>query len=103
MSAATLIKQMRNTAGLTQAGLARRSGVSRTVINAYERGTRDPGAEALARLAEASGQELTVRPRRQLDLARNARVLAEVLDLAELLPHRRRSELTFPPLPQSSP
>lgn len=56
MSAATLIKEMRDTAGLTQAGLARRSGVSRTVINAYERGTRDPGSEALARLAEASGR-----------------------------------------------
>ncbi len=103
MSAATLIKEMRDTAGLTQAGLARRSGVSRTVINAYERGARDPGSEALARLAEASGQELALRPRRQLDLARNARVLADVLDLAELLPHRRRGELTFPPLPPPTP
>ena len=59
--------------------------------------------EALARLAEASGQELSLRPRRQLDLARNARVLADVLDLAELLPHRRRGALTFPPLPPPSP
>lgn len=89
---------MRATSGLSQSALARRSGIPRTVINAYERGSREPGANALSRLAEASEQELTLKPRPVLDLARNARVLAEVLDLAELLPRRRRGELTFPPL-----
>ncbi|MDP4013587.1 MAG: helix-turn-helix transcriptional regulator [Candidatus Nanopelagicales bacterium] len=94
-----LIAEMRIAAGLSQAELARRSGIPRTVINAYERGRREPGATALARLAEACGQRLTVVPRRRLNLARNARVLAEVLDLAERLPRRRRGELAYPPLP----
>ena len=69
----------------------------RSVVNAYERGSRDPTAEALARLLRAAGADLHI-ARQPVDAARNAGILEHVLDLAELLPARRRGELKFPPL-----
>ncbi len=87
-----LLAQTRVAAGLSQAQLARRSGISRTVINVYESGTRMPGADALGRLVEACGGRLAVARPLQLDLDRNAEVLAQVLELADHLPQRRRSE-----------
>lgn len=87
--------EARRTSGLTQAALARKAGIPRSVLNAYERGNRQPGADALASILAAAGFELTLTPR--IDAERNARVLAEVLDLAERLPWRPRRTLTFPP------
>ena len=87
---------MREEAGFSQAELARRSGVGRTVINAYERNTREPGTATFMRLAEACGFQLTPTPIPAIDLQHNARILGQVLDLAEKLPHRRRGPLTFP-------
>lgn len=99
MSASDLITAMRRDANLSQAALARRSGIPRTVINAYEAGSRQPGTAALERLAEACDMTLTAVPRARVDERRNARVLAQVLELAEALPRRRRPEqLDFPPL-----
>ena len=51
------------------------------------------------RLVEAGGYMLDVRPRQQVDEQTAARALEQVLDLAELLPARRRDALAFPPLP----
>lgn len=85
--------------GLTQAQLARRAGMPRSVVNAYERGTRVPGADALARLAGSAGLKLELTPAvRSVDRERAARILSQVLDLAESLPSRRRGRLRFPPL-----
>lgn len=67
----------------------------RSVLNAYERGNREPGAGALAGILAAAGFELRLAP--LIDRERNARVLAEVLDLAERLPWRPRRTLAFPP------
>jgi transcriptional regulator with XRE-family HTH domain len=86
--------------GLTQAELARRAGMPRSVVNAYVRGRREPGSDALARLAAAGGFELTLAPRRppvDVDLA--SRILVQVLELAEALPFRPRPELNYPRLP----
>ena len=44
-----LIGEIRRRSGLTQAELARRAGLPRSVLNAYERGRRQPGVDALAR------------------------------------------------------
>lgn len=99
MTTARLISQLRHASALSQAELARRSGIPRTAINAYERGHRIPTSDTLLRLAEASGAQLKLSSKPRLDLKRNARVLEEVLDLAEQLPARRRSRLTFPRLP----
>ncbi|MGE3619152.1 MAG: multiprotein-bridging factor 1 family protein [Acidimicrobiia bacterium] len=96
--AAVVLRAARLRAGLSQAELARRSGVPRTVVNAYERGQREPGADSVERLLAAAGIELGARVRPRVDLARNARILEQVLDLAEQLPTRRRGRLAFPPL-----
>ncbi|HEX9695232.1 MAG TPA: helix-turn-helix transcriptional regulator [Actinomycetota bacterium] len=73
---AELLREARRRAGLRQAGLARRAGIPRSVLNAYERGTRQPGADSLAAILAAAGFELRLAPR--IDPARNARILAEV-------------------------
>jgi hypothetical protein len=64
------------------------------VLNAYERGNRQPGTDSLAAVLAAAGFDLQLRPR--IDHARNARILAEVLDLAERLPWRPRRTLSYP-------
>lgn len=89
---------MRGRAGISQAELARRSGIPRTAINAYERGVREPVCSTLSRLADACGETLTTVPRPQIDVERNSRILLDVLALAEYLPHRPPGPLKFPPL-----
>lgn len=85
--------------GLTQAELARRAGMPRSVVNAYVHGKREPGADALARLAAAGGFDLMLTPRRPpVDEERASRILVQVLELAEALPFRPRPELAFPRL-----
>lgn len=85
--------------GLSQAELARRAGMPRSVVNAYVRGKREPGADALARLAAAGGLELRLAPREPpVDPERASRILVQVLELAEALPFRPRPELEYPRL-----
>jgi uncharacterized protein len=96
--AAELIKRSRRVSGLRQAELARRAGFPRSVVNAYEHGRRQPSVDALARMLAAAGLELRAAPAvRELDDERSGRLLAQVLDLAEALPHRRRGRLAYPP------
>src|SRR3954462_4406691 len=99
MSAATLIDKVLKKSGLSQAELARRAGLPRSVLNAYLRGGREPGAEALVRIVAASGRRLRTDPAVcALDLDRAGRLLLQVIELAEVLPGRRRGRLNFPPL-----
>ncbi len=65
-SAAEVLRAARVRAGLSQAGLAARSGVSQSVISVYEGGRRQPSLPMLTRLVEATGCDLEVhvRPRR---------------------------------------
>jgi transcriptional regulator with XRE-family HTH domain len=100
-TAPRLLVEARRRAGISQAELARRAGVPRSVVNAYERGHREPGADALARLLDATGLRLTLGPAlRRPDEARAGRILEQVLDLAEHLPTRRRGALQYPVLPR---
>ena len=86
--------------GFSQAELARRAGMPRSVVNAYVRGKREPGADALGRLAAAGGLELRLAPRKPpVDVDRASRILVQVLELAEALPFRPRPELAYPHLP----
>ena len=94
--ASWLLRSSRARAGISQAELARRTHVPRTVVNAYERGTRQPAADTLALLLAAMGAALEARPAPKVDVARNARIFEQVLDLAERLPARRRGRLIFP-------
>jgi predicted nucleotidyltransferase/DNA-binding XRE family transcriptional regulator len=61
---AGLLREARRRSGLTQVELARRAGVTQSVISAYESGHRQPGLSTLAALVEATGFELDVQVRR---------------------------------------
>ncbi|HEY2630969.1 MAG TPA: helix-turn-helix transcriptional regulator [Solirubrobacteraceae bacterium] len=99
--AADLIGDIRRQSGLKQAELARRAGMSRSVVNAYERGSRQPGVDALARIAAAANMKLELAPiASPVDPDRAARLLVQVLDLAEALPSKRRGVLRYPPFPR---
>jgi uncharacterized protein len=60
-----LLRQARKRAGLSQAELASRAGVTQSVISAYESGQRQPSIPVLARLIDAAGFELVLGLRRQ--------------------------------------
>jgi len=97
--AADLIAQIRQTSGLSQTELARRSGLQSSVLSAYEHGRRQPSVSALARIARAAGLELEISALTDADaLERSGRVLLDVLELADRMPSRPRGELTYPPL-----
>jgi transcriptional regulator with XRE-family HTH domain len=99
MSAAALIAGMIEQSGLSQAELARRAGLSRSVLNAYVKGHREPGADALLRIAAASGVKLEMGRRKPpVDPERASKILVQVLGLAEALPFRPRAEIPHPPL-----
>jgi predicted nucleotidyltransferase/DNA-binding XRE family transcriptional regulator len=55
---ARLLLDARRQAGLSQAELARRAGISQPVVSAYERGRREPSLATARRLVEATGHEL---------------------------------------------
>lgn len=99
--AAQLIARMRSYSGLSQAELARGAGMTRSVVNAYERGRRQPGVDALVRLAAAAGLRVGLRPEptpNPPDPARAGRILEQVLALADALPQRRPGSLRYPPV-----
>ncbi len=99
--AADLIAQIRQTSGLNQAELARRSGLQSSVLSAYEHGRRQPSVAALVRIARAAGLELEISPLADADaLARSGEILIQVLDLADRMPSKPRGELLYPPLIQ---
>lgn len=99
MTTQTLIRRARQGAGLSQAELARRAGIPRSVMNVYEHGRREPSAEMLARVLSAAGYELAAQPRTApVDPARAGRILEQVLELAEALPFRPGSVNDYPPL-----
>jgi transcriptional regulator with XRE-family HTH domain len=56
--AAGLLRIARDMAGLTQAGLAHRAGVTQQAISAYETGRTEPTLPTLLKLIEAAGLEL---------------------------------------------
>lgn len=93
--AADLIVEARRRAGISQAELARRVGLPRSVLNTYERGKREPGGDTLIKVLAAAGFDIGLQPR--IDLERNARILEQVLALAEGLPYRPRKTLPYPP------
>jgi transcriptional regulator with XRE-family HTH domain len=97
--ASELIGEIRRQRGLTQAELARRTGMPRSVLSAYEHGRRQPSVAALARIATTAGLELQLAPAGdRAEVEHAGRVLSQVLDLAEQLPYRPRPELAYPPL-----
>jgi uncharacterized protein len=97
--AGSLVEEIHRRSGLSQAELARRAGIPRSVLNVYLHGRREPGAETLLRLASAAGLRLQLGKRKPpVDPERAGRILVQVLELAEALPFRPRSEIQYPPL-----
>lgn len=67
LTAASLLRQARTASGLSQSELARKAGVTQSVISVYEAGRRQPSVPTLAALIAATGYELDLslgRPRR---------------------------------------
>lgn len=99
MPSAALIATVLEQSGLKQSELARRAGIPRSVLSAYLNGHREPGADALIRIAAAGGAELGIKPRKPpVDPERASAILNQVLGLAEALPYRPRAEMGYPPL-----
>jgi transcriptional regulator with XRE-family HTH domain len=97
--AASLIAEIQRRSGLSQAELARRAGIPRSVLNVYLHGRREPGGDTLLRIASAGGLGIQLDQRKPpVDPKRAGRILIQVLELAEALPYRPRSELPYPPL-----
>ena len=70
MSAATLIRKARTDAGLTQAQLARRLGVSQAALARLERSGSNPTLRTLEKVIGATGRRLELRlehPERSID------------------------------------
>jgi len=65
VTAGALLRKARKRAGLSQAELAARAGVTQSVISTYESGHRQPAIPALAALIDAAGYELVMGLRRQ--------------------------------------
>lgn len=59
--AAGLLRVARGKAGLTQAELAARAGVSQQAISAYETGRKEPTFSTMKRLLAAAGLEMRIR------------------------------------------
>ena len=57
------VREMRRAAGLTQAALARRAGVSLATLQNIEAGRANPALATLCKILSALGLELGVRPR----------------------------------------
>jgi transcriptional regulator with XRE-family HTH domain len=97
--AATLIAEIGSRSGLSQAELARRAGLDRSVMSAYARGRRQPSVAALGRIARGAGLMLEmVATADQASAEHAGRVLSQVLDLAGSLPYQPRPKLEYPPL-----
>jgi transcriptional regulator with XRE-family HTH domain len=97
-----LLRELRERAGLTQAELAQRTGIGQPVLSLYESGRREPRADVFIRLVEALGYAIEFTPleaRSPMPERLVARVLPDVLGLADAMPRRRRAELAFPRLP----
>lgn len=63
-TASRTLHEARLRAGLSQTELARRAGVTQSVISAYESGARQPSLPVLERLVAATGLELELRVRK---------------------------------------
>ena len=94
-----MVEQILQRSGLSQAELARRAGMPRSVVNVYVKKRREPGADTLARLASAAGLQLELGERSApVDPHRAGRILVEVLELAEALPFSPKADLGYPKL-----
>jgi transcriptional regulator with XRE-family HTH domain len=60
MSIASIVREARRRAGLTQAALAKKAGVPKSTVGRIESGARTPSVALVERLVQAAGLEVTV-------------------------------------------
>lgn len=97
-SADEIVRTLREQAGLSQRGLAKRAATSQPAIARYERGVSTPSWETLERLAEACGRRIEVdvamRPDpHDLELARTLLDLTPLQRLRALPRYARLHEI----------
>lgn len=94
-----MIAQARESVDLSQAELARRAGIPRSVMNVYEHGKRKPSAEMVSRILQAAGFRLVAEPiEPPVDPVRAGSILEQVIGLAEVLPFSPQPRNAYPPL-----
>src|SRR3954463_24832 len=105
MDAGAALHAARTRASLSQAQLAARTGTSQATISAYENGSKQPSVATFSRLLAATGARLAVEHMAApvvepppAELERAGQTLAEVIALAEALPHEPERELRYPRL-----
>jgi transcriptional regulator with XRE-family HTH domain len=105
MDAGAALQTARTRAGLSQAQLASRTGTSQATISAYENGSKQPSVATFSRLLAATGTRLAVERMAApvvepspTELKRAGETLAEVIALAEALPHEFEPALRYPRL-----
>ncbi len=92
-----MLLEARESARLTQAELARRSGVARTAISMYENGSREPGADVFLRLLTATGAAVTHGGTQQgVDCYRNSQVFTSLTSILPGIPIKAAGPLAFP-------
>jgi transcriptional regulator with XRE-family HTH domain len=110
-----LLLEARRATGLSQAALARKARLPRSVLNVYERGKREPRADTLAAILGVAGFELRLVPRTKraaaddsfvdwigASLEQRGAALVDLLGLADRLPKPPKGPLRFPRLSPAS-
>jgi transcriptional regulator with XRE-family HTH domain len=105
VDAGAALSAARKRAGLSQAELASRAGTSQATVSAYENGSKQPSVPTFTRLLAALGMRLAVEEMASpvvepsaAELRQAGETLAEVIGLAEALPHEPDPELRYPRL-----
>jgi transcriptional regulator with XRE-family HTH domain len=96
MTAARLLREARERAGLGLRELAARAGTSHSTLSAYENGAKTPSVATLERILRAAGFALDVDLVPRFDRGRE---LERVLELAGQFPARHSPTLEVPPFP----
>jgi len=90
-TAATLLRQARSRAGLSQRALARRAGTAQSVIARIERGLTSPTWDTLERLLEAANFE--VRAQVEPRVVVGSHMLDDVPRILRMTPEQRLQEI----------
>ncbi len=104
MDAASIIREVRERAGLSQRALAERAGTSGPTVSFYESGDRIPRVDTLQRIVDAAGASITVTVEldsSHLSLEESGEALRVVLGLADHLPRESSPQLRYPVLRDS--
>jgi len=107
----TDLRGLRQRAGLSQAEMAKRLGVTPSVLSAYERGRREPRVDVFFKAVEVAGYHVDYVQKNQPSSRRwtvpnaeeKAEVLARVVALGMALPRRDRGPLTYPSVWKKEP